>query len=117
LKHKSGIENKAADALSRRVTLLSVMSVEVTGFERLKEEYESCSKFGEIYLTLKDENCRVINGYHLQDGYLFRDNKLCIPKTSVRDFLIWEIHAGGLSGHFGGIKPSKKWNVSLFGLV
>jgi hypothetical protein len=30
LKHKSGIENKAADALSRQVTLLSVMSVEVT---------------------------------------------------------------------------------------
>jgi len=51
LEHKSGIENKA-DALSRRVTLLSVMSVEVIGFERLKEEYESCSKFREIYLTL-----------------------------------------------------------------
>ena len=101
MKHKSGIENKVADALSHRVALLSVMSVEVTGFERLKEEYESCSEFGEIYLTLKDENHRVINGYHLQDGYLFRDNKLCIPKTSVRDFLIWEIHAGGLSGQFG----------------
>jgi len=42
LKHKSGMKNKVADALSRRVTLLSVMSVEVTGFERLKEEYESC---------------------------------------------------------------------------
>ena len=57
---------------------------------------ESCSEFGDIYLTLKDENHYVINGYHLQDGYLFRDNKLCIPKTSVREFLIWEIHAGGL---------------------
>jgi hypothetical protein len=91
LKHKSGIENKATDALRHRVTLLSVMSVEVTGFERLKEEYESCSEFGEIYLTLRDENHRVINGYHVQDGYLFWDNKLCIPKKSVRDFLIWEI--------------------------
>jgi hypothetical protein len=30
LKHKSGIENKVADALSCRVTLLSGMSVEVT---------------------------------------------------------------------------------------
>jgi hypothetical protein len=30
-----------ADALSCRVTLLSVMSVEVIEFERLKEEYES----------------------------------------------------------------------------
>jgi len=74
--------------LSHRVTLLSVMSVEVTGFERLKEEYESYSEFEEIYLTLKDENHRVINGYHLQDGYLFQDNKLCIPKTSVRELFI-----------------------------
>jgi hypothetical protein len=65
LKYKSGIENKVVDALSRRVTLLSVMSVEVIGFDRLKEEYESCSEFEEIYLTLKDENHRVINGYHL----------------------------------------------------
>uniref|UniRef100_A0A2N9EPA1 Chromo domain-containing protein n=1 Tax=Fagus sylvatica TaxID=28930 RepID=A0A2N9EPA1_FAGSY len=28
-------------------------------------------------------------------------NKLCIPRTSVRDFLVWELHAGGLAGHFG----------------
>jgi len=114
LKHKSGIENKAANALSRRVTLLTVMSVEVTGFERLKEEYESCSEFGEIYLTLKDENHRVINGYHLQDGYLFRDNKLCIPKTSVRDFLIWEIHVRGLSGHFGRNKTIEEVERQFF---
>jgi len=88
LKHKSRIENKAANALSHRVMLLSVISVEVTGFERLKKEYESCSEFGEIYLKLKDKNHRVITSYHLQDGYLFQDNKLCIPKTSVREFLI-----------------------------
>jgi hypothetical protein len=100
LKHKSGKENKAIDVLSRRVTLLSVMSVEVTGFKRLKEEYESCSEFLEINLTLKDENHRVINGYHLQDGYLFWNNKLRIPKTFILEFLIWEIHAGGLSRHF-----------------
>ena len=99
LKHKSGIENKDADALSRQVTLLSVMSFKVTGFERLKEEYKSCLEFEEIYLALKDENHHVINGYHLQDGYLFQDNKLCILKTSVCEFLIWEIHVGGLSGH------------------
>jgi hypothetical protein len=82
------MENKTANALSRRVMLLSMISVEITGFERLKEEYESCPEFEEIYMTLKDKNNRVVNGYHLQEGYLFRDNKLYIPKTSVREFLI-----------------------------
>ena len=82
------MENKAVDALSRQVMLLSVMSMEVTEFERLKEEYESCPEFGEIYMTLKDENNRVVDGYHLQEGYLFRDNKLCIPKKFMHEFLI-----------------------------
>lgn len=67
LKHKYGIENKVADDFSRRVTLLSVMSVEVTRFERLKEEYKSCLEFEEIYLILKGENHRDINGYQLKD--------------------------------------------------
>jgi len=56
--------------LNRRVTLLFVMSVEVTGFERLKEKYESCSKFREVYMTLRDEN-RVVDSYHLKERYLY----------------------------------------------
>jgi hypothetical protein len=35
------MENKAANALSCWVTLLSIISVEVTRFERLKQEYQS----------------------------------------------------------------------------
>ena len=33
VKHKAGVENKVVDALSRRVSLLSVMSVKVTRFD------------------------------------------------------------------------------------
>ena len=33
VKHRVGVKNKATDALSRRVSLLSIMSVKVTGFE------------------------------------------------------------------------------------
>lgn len=37
----------------------------------------------------------------IQDGYLFRGSKLCIPHTSLIDFIVWELHAEGLAGHFG----------------
>ena len=52
LKHKAGSENRAADALSRRVTLLSTSQVEVTVFKRMKEEYNDCPDFGNIYTNL-----------------------------------------------------------------
>jgi hypothetical protein len=100
-KHKVGIENKAADALSRRVTLLSMMSTNVTGFERLRGEYESCPDFGKVHATLSSAPHPTIEDYTIQDGYLFKANKLCIPCTSVRDFLVWELHGDGLAGHFG----------------
>ena len=54
MKHRAGIENKAVDALSRGVSLLSIMSVKVTGFERLKDDYESCPDFGELYTSLSN---------------------------------------------------------------
>uniref|UniRef100_A0A2N9GME3 Reverse transcriptase n=1 Tax=Fagus sylvatica TaxID=28930 RepID=A0A2N9GME3_FAGSY len=101
VKHRAGIENKAADALSRRLSLLSIMSVEVTGFERLKEDYDSCPDFGELYSNLRSTPHPTQDDYFLQNGYLFKANRLCIPRTSIRDFLVWEIHAGGLAGHFG----------------
>lgn len=101
LKHKSGVVNKAVDAVSCRVTLLCMMSVKVKGFESLKEDYELCLDFGEVYLALRDGQCLTADDYYLQDGYLFRANKLCISRASKQDILIWDIHAGGLSEHFG----------------
>ena len=101
VKHRARVENKAVDALSRRVSLLLVMSVKVTGFEQLKDDYESCPDFRELYTSLRNASRPVLDDYTLQDGYLFKANKLCIPRSSVRDLLVWEIHVGGLAGHFG----------------
>ena len=51
-------------------------------------------------VKLKDRTTREVDGFILYDGYLFLGRKLCIPRTSFREFLDWELHAGGLAGHF-----------------
>ena len=77
LKHKASSENHAADALSRRVTLLFTSQIEVLGFERIKEEYKECPDFGNIFTNLTSH--RSSEEYILQEGYLFKGAKLCIP--------------------------------------
>lgn len=90
-----------ANAPSRRSLLLNSIRTEVMGFEQLKEEYESCPDFKDIHQTLTQEPSSKYSEYTLLDGYLFRHHRLCIPKTSLREFLVWETHAEGLAGHFG----------------
>jgi hypothetical protein len=106
------MDNKAVNALSHRVTMLSVMSVEDTRFERLKEKYESCLEFRD-----SNENNCFVDGYHLYKGYLFRDNKLCIPKTSMHDFLMWGFMLEVFQDTLEEIKPLKRCNVNSFGLA
>jgi len=101
LKPKAGVKNKVANVLSRRVMILVAMSAKVVGFERLREEYESCPDFEKIYVALQDGSAREMDKFLLQDGYLFRFRKMCIYHTSIMDFLSWEVHAGDLARHFG----------------
>jgi len=72
----------------------------MVGFEKIKAEYELCPDFQEIFTLLKKGTTREIDNFLLQDGYLFQFHKLCIPRTTVREFLVWELHAEGLAYHF-----------------
>ena len=98
IKHKSGKHNSVADALSRRHVLLSTLQTKVVGFEILKELYQDDPDFNNVWKSTEDQ---PFQHYHRQQGFLFKDNVLCIPNCSLRESIIWEAHDGGLAGHFG----------------
>jgi len=102
IKHKKGKDNIIADALSCRYTMLSQLDCRIFGLESIKGQYELDAAFKDVILNCKEG--RAWNKYVLNDGYLFRANRLCIPVGSVRLLLLQEAHGGGLMGHFGATK-------------
>ena len=99
--HRAVIENKVIDALGRLIVTLHRMSAHVIKFDRLKDEYSTYPDFGIIYDEVNDGNHHKYVDFLVENGYMFKVTKLCIPRTSFRDLLIWEMHAGSLAGHFG----------------
>uniref|UniRef100_A0A2N9GCC2 Reverse transcriptase n=1 Tax=Fagus sylvatica TaxID=28930 RepID=A0A2N9GCC2_FAGSY len=101
IRYKQGKENVVADALSRRYALLSILDTKLLGFEYIKDLYAQDSDFGEVFNACE----KVAFGkFYRHDGFLFRENKLCVPMCSLRELFVREAHGGGLMGHFGVAK-------------
>ena len=98
IKYKKGKENILVDALSRRYVLLTSLNAKLIGFEYVKELYEHDFDFAQIFVACEK---RAFKNFHKVDGYLFKENKLCVPQSSIRELLVREAHGGILMGHFG----------------
>ncbi|XP_072971838.1 uncharacterized protein, partial [Typha angustifolia] len=101
LRHKAGVSNRVADALSRRSNLLVTMSIQVVGIESIKGQYSDDPYFGPILQSCQENGIDSTSDFLLHEGYLFRGTQLCIPVGSLRENLIHDLHSGGLGGHFG----------------
>jgi len=69
LNHKSGKQNKVADALSRRSALLVTLQSEITSLEHLRALYVEDEDLKEDW-----EKCMSMQpnaDFHIQEGYLF----------------------------------------------
>lgn len=84
-----------ADTLSRKYSLLSILGARILGFEIIKEQSSECLDFAKTY-----KQC--IEGpkgmFCIQQGFLFKGNQLCIPKTPLRLLLVKEVHEGSMGG-------------------
>ena len=75
--HKSGVQNKVADALSRRASLLVTLSAEIMGFEALKELYEGDDDFKDMWRKCTThEPC---DDYHIHEGHLMKGTNCAFP--------------------------------------
>jgi hypothetical protein len=91
--------NIIIDALSRRYALLTQLDYKIFGLETIKDQYVHDVDFKDVLLHCKDE--KTWNKFILNDGFVFRANKLCILASFVRLLLLQEAHGGALTRHFG----------------
>ncbi|GJW59086.1 RNA-directed DNA polymerase [Tanacetum coccineum] len=98
MKRCAGSSNTVADALSRRHSLLTSIRLQVHGFDVFQHLYIDDPDFASAW---KGCPAPPFHKFIKHDGFLFKNNRLCVPRCSIRDAIILEYHQGGLGGHFG----------------
>ena len=88
-----------------------MLSANVTGFESIKAEYANDEDFGNIYNSLANQEQAAVKDYIIREEFLFYKSRLCIPRGSFREFLIIELHGGGLAATSGMISPMH-WSLT-----
>jgi hypothetical protein len=111
IKQKTGKDNVITDALSYCYTMLSQLDFISFGLETIKEQYLHDAEFIDVLQNCRDG--RTLNKFVLNDGFVFRANKLCIPDCFVCLLWLQEAHGGGLMGHFG-VRKTEDVLVALF---
>lgn len=74
---------------------MTVIRNKVTVFEAIENLYANDEDFSRFW----NSSCKVgkTSQFRKHNGYLFFENRLCIPRGSLRTQLIFETHGEGLS--------------------
>ncbi|RDX96922.1 hypothetical protein CR513_20350, partial [Mucuna pruriens] len=102
--HKQGKMNIFANALLRRDALISMHETSLLDLECFKEMYESDLDFGEAFALCANSTNDI---YFWHDEFLFKEKRLCVPRSSIRELLVNDAHEGSLMSHFGELETYK----------
>ena len=89
IKHKKGKDNIIVDALSRRYAMLSQLDYQIFGLETIKGQYANDVEFKDVLLHCKER--RSWNNFMINEGFVLRANRLCIPVGYVRLLLLYHM--------------------------
>ena len=107
-----GASNKVADTLSRKTTLLVTMMLWV--LSQLKVCMQVMKTLRHLGGNWNRATLRLILVF---DGYLFKENRLCIHITALKSQLIKRVHAIGSSAYLSRDKTiSLPWKGDFIGL-
>ncbi|XP_019101930.1 PREDICTED: uncharacterized protein LOC109133354 [Camelina sativa] len=112
IEYKPGVENKVADALSRRPVIEELMQLSLAApvnldKEELRVQVQADAELGPIMAKL--EQGIAIPDYSLEKGMLLRQGSLVIPRGSpFIPKLLEQFHASKVGGHEGALKTYKR---------
>ena len=96
--HIAGKHNQVADALSQRPKVNAVSIATHNDLSQMIDEYATGPNFKDVMSAIamgkKEEP------YHVEDGYLLYDHRLCVTK-SLREKVLFESHVPVYAGHRG----------------
>lgn len=120
--YKLGIDNKAADDLSRITqdasrVCLSLLALTVPTTIQLQDIYKEIENDKDIQQNivklLEDKECKP--GFYVKAAKLWYKNRLVLPRNSAYiPLIIAECHAGQLGGHSGVLKTVKRIQLSFY---
>ena len=115
--YKPGLENKAADALSRIVgvkELFAVSVVQALQLEEIASEVDKDQGLQRLIAEWKEDPAKHPD-FVLVQGRLLRKGKLVVPQSSsLVGVIMAEYHNGKLGGHGGVVKTQKRIGEIFF---
>ena len=116
--YKPGVENRAADALSRKPEEVQLfgLSIPVTvDLDVIKREVFQDSKYMKIIRQIEQGEELQVNSYALQKGLLMYKNRLVIVKqSSLIPVILDTFHNSTVGGHSGFLRTYKRIAAELY---
>ncbi|WVY93416.1 hypothetical protein V8G54_032504 [Vigna mungo] len=114
IRYKPGCENRAADALSRKLQYSALSTVQFNEWDGLEDEIQANARLrGIIQDLLKQQDSHL--GFQIIKGRLYYKGRMVIPKNSSKiPLILKEFHDSALGGHSGFFRTYKRISGLLF---